>query len=244
MADDDDSHATRSRRQTQIVDLWRDLAVVAVIEDAERCLFATATELSSTWLRRRLHTLAQALYSGALSVLSEVPEGDLTVDVIDRSGQVSIVLSETIGGGLGHVEALFTKLSTDPTEFDNAVRAALLQCERATTTGTLLEAVSHSCIGRWGGPLPTAFASVRGARAFNALDAARVTLREALFEAGLDSGREAVTAMMGTILRPGSSAVTYGRIRGLNALWRKKNLARDYHSQQRVCVLDFSHFEI
>jgi hypothetical protein len=221
---EDDAAASRSRRQVQIVNLWRDPTVVAVLEVAERVLWASAGQLDPKWLRRRyLHTLAQSLYSAVLSVLPDVPEGDLTVDLLEDAGQVSIALSETIGGGLGHIETLFGKLSSDPTEFDDAVLAALLQCERAATAGTLLEAISRDHAGTLGTPLADAFESVRGARAFSALDAARRSLRKALFDSGLDSSREAVSAMMGTLLRQGSSTITDRWSRGLNALWCKKS---------------------
>jgi hypothetical protein len=224
VADDDSHSGAISRRQAQIVDLWRDASVLAVVEKAEECLWATADALSDSWLSHRYaHTLAQAAYVAATSILDDVPEGDLDIDVFEKSGDIQLVLSETTGGGLGHIETLHARLSEDPLRLDNAIGAALVHCERADADENLLDVVSFVRRGDEAAALRRAFQQCRHSSSFTGLQAARQDLRCALMDGGLSSDRASVTALMGTVLRPGSSSETDRWMSGLNDLWAKKN---------------------
>jgi hypothetical protein len=221
--DDDQSESTLKGRRAQIVDLWRDPHVLAVVQQAEQTLWKPAAQMDLSWLRRRyVHTLAQMIYTATLDVLRDVSETDLSVDVLDQDGRTRIVLAETAGGGLGHIEALLTRFYVDPNAFDTALRAALLECDRESTTATLLEVLSKARDEQAPGILGSAFEHVRQSKTFRDQDDARVELRNALSESNLDNSREAVVAIMASVLRPGSAVSTDRWMSGLNRLWRRK----------------------
>jgi hypothetical protein len=227
-ADDDDRHGglNPTRRHQQILALWSDPVVEQLIEQAEAVLWAPFDANTRPWLTRRyVHTLATALQAAIQSLLPDMPEDDISVDVVEDAGQISIAVSETTSGGLGHIEALLAVIASDPAKVETAWRAVLIQCARARETDTILELVAQVRRGSTKDSLSAALRQIRVARSFAQIDAGKTTLRRELRECGVDASREAVLAIMASVLRPGSSPRSDRWLAGLNALWRRKSAA-------------------
>jgi Helicase conserved C-terminal domain len=225
-ADDDDrNHGSGpTKRHQQILALWDDPVVLGLIEQAERVLWAPFDDTARPWLTNRyVYTLAAAFQITLLSLLPDVPEDDVAVDVYEADGKRTIAISESTSGGLGHIEALLAIIASDPSKVETALRAALVQCTRGRDTDTVLELVAQVRRGATRQSLSTVFRQIRAARSFSQIEASKNALRSELRECGLDASRDAVLAIMANVLRPGSSPNSDRWLAGLNALWRRKS---------------------
>jgi hypothetical protein len=225
-ADDDDlqAGANPARRHTQIVSLWGDPVVEATVEAAEKLLWEPKSWADSPWLvRRYVETLAQAINSAIVALLPDAPEGDLAVDVLILADQFRIIVSETTGGGLGHVESLLMKMVGDATQFERAVRSSLVHCAHESESTSVLGLAEQTRRGEAKPLMVEALAAIRRARSFSQIESAKETLRRHMTTVGLDASRASVLGIMSAVLRPGSNGQTDRWIRGLNVLWRQKS---------------------
>jgi hypothetical protein len=225
-ADDDDrqSGLTPTRRHQEILALWDDPIVQREIEAAEALLWTPISVAGNVWFRRRyVATLAEAINVAVLSLLPDVPEDDVSVDMLETPENLSIVVSENTGGGLGHIEAALSVISNDPARFDVALRAALIQCRRAREADTVLDLLGLARRGINRQALTEVFASIRTARSFGQIEVAKAGLREALRNCGLDASRDSISEIMALVLRPGSTTQTDRWLSGLNCSWRRKS---------------------
>ena len=111
--DDDDRQGGLgpTRRHQEILALWDDPIVQQVMDVAETILWSPVQVTGSKWFRRRyISTLAEAINVAILSLLPDVPEDDLAVDVLETPETISIVVSETTSGGLIKVGKKMTLL--------------------------------------------------------------------------------------------------------------------------------------
>jgi hypothetical protein len=224
--DDRDDGSSPTKRHQQILALWSDPIIQGIIEHAESVLWAPFDETIRPWLTRRyVYTLAAVLEGALLSLLPDVPQDDLAVDVFEEGGKTSVAISETTSGGLGHIEALLSVIAADPTQLETALRALLIQCMRGRETDTILELVAQTRRGTTKHSLSTVLRQIRAARSFSQIEIGKSALRRELRECGLDASRDAVLAIMANVLRPGSSARSDRWLGGLNALWRRKGTA-------------------
>lgn len=216
IGDEDDGDG---RRTQEIVELWSDPAIAATVSVLEReCLWGELDHNFDSWLRRRfVATLAQALRVAAVGRQADVTEEDLAVDVVWRSdGSADIYLTERNSGGLGQIEQVVDELRGVPDLFHEAFRNSVAFCQRdnsATSISTLLEGLLAQDTGA---ALRDSFASVRNARGFQELAAAKDELRLSIENSGLPSSRSFVVSVASRLLRPGSSQETDALIAILN----------------------------
>lgn len=204
------------RRVQDITALWLDAAVVGEMDKLITCLWDPLGEDWKRWLRGVfLDTVRAAVEATVQSVLPEVPEGDFSVEVLDEPHGASLWILEAEAGGIGIVDRLLAELSLDPSLFDTALDSNLGVCPAERIVDNVARSVNESL--RRSSPACGAFAEVRAARSYNDFEAARLELQSALLSAGCDVDREAIAALLGKALIPGSSAVTDRWIRRLTA---------------------------
>jgi Helicase conserved C-terminal domain len=227
LSDGDDAHPGkpgRSRRHQELLDLWSDPEVLSTIEMCERVLWEDPDDVFVAWLRKRyIHTLSTAILVAVAGVLVEVPEEDLSVEVTDEEEKTQIFLTETVSGGLGHIEALVARMASEPAMFGDALRASFERCDRDAVARTILDIVDRVSRGPYKQMLSDAFGRLRGSQTFDDLFAAKDQLRLSIRETGLDASRAIVSPLVAKVLKPGSSRATDRWTRGLNSLWRKKS---------------------
>lgn len=219
---DDDEPS--ERRVTEQLALWSDTEVLAVLEAAECNLWNPPDGQFNDWLRQRYaNTLAQALVEAVNIILPDIPEDEWIADVQPSTAAYEIIVSETVGGGIGHVERLIARIANDPALFASAVRQSIERCRRSERTEFLLDLVSEVRRGPNKVTLSQAFEAVRTAQSFADLSKARDDLRNALGALGHDNGRSEINALVSKVVFPGSSSTTDRWVRGLNARWREED---------------------
>ena len=205
---------TPGRRTQEVTALWTDAVVAAEMDRLVACLWEPQGEDWQRWLRVvLLETLRAAVEVAVQSVLPEVPENDFSVEVLDEPEGASVWILEAEAGGIGVIDRLLAEVDADPTLFDTALEASLTACH-AERIVTNVEHSVHQALRR-SSDLDAAFAEIRDARSYADLEAARVALISALVASGCDADRDAVAALVGKALMPGSSAVTDRWIRRL-----------------------------
>jgi len=221
--DGDDGTETPAKLRDNILGLWSDPAISRRVAELEACLWEQPGSEFQDWNRRRyLAALAQAFRSGAVARLEGVSEDDLMVDVVwEGQGDAEIYLTETNSGGLGHIEAIVAEIRRAPELFPEGARHALTYCPRHNTTSALLAALTHVAMEPADGRLRRGFEHVREASDFRHLAEAGEDLKQALWDAGLDSGRSVFVALVSHFLRPGSSRQTDLLTYFLHKAWRK-----------------------
>ncbi|MHC2088758.1 protein DpdJ [Methylobacterium sp. CM6244] len=258
-ADDDDEAGgfaaapagapAKARQRDRLLSLWSDPQVLARVEAAEVVLWQDPPQPSfDAWLgRRHLATVAQAVRAAALSLVPEIAEDDLVVDlatepVVVGTGdagafETAILLTETGPGGLGQIEAIVARMRAEPEAFEDAFRHALDHCPRETTAATLLHTLEAARRPR-GGLHPTAIATalgeVRRARGHAEAEDARTALTAALDHEGVEPTRNALVAIAGRLARPGSGKSTDAFAHGLNRAWRRHERALGTSIDPRV----------
>lgn len=195
------------RRVQEVMALWADPVVAGEMEGLVGCLWQPPSDSWRHWLRTVvLETLRAAVEAAVHSVLPEVPDGDFVVEVAESAGGASVWILESEAGGIGVIDRLLAETDADPSLFDTALEASLTTCpaERIITN---VEHAVNVALRRDSG-VSSAFADVRDARSYHDLLAARDSLVSTLTENGCAVDREAIAALVGKALMPGSSPVT------------------------------------
>ncbi|MGW0805535.1 protein DpdJ [Nonomuraea sp. NPDC002799] len=156
------------------------------------------------WIRSRfMHTLAAAWQAAAQQVCSDFNiDTDALVDILDEGGpRAHIVLSDTVPGGGGLVEALTRRLADDPRRFDTLVAAAVEPSDSEEVDPSLRRVLG---LLKTSAPVRDAAQRFRGGRA-DRLQAWQ-DLNACLAEEGIPQTHANLTALSTRIFRPGSGA--------------------------------------
>jgi hypothetical protein len=203
-----------NRGSKEVFALWSDAEVASEMDRLVAVLWQEPDERWREWLRGIfLETIRSAIEVAVQSLLPEVPDNDFSVEVIDEAQATSILILEADAGGVGIIERLIAEISSDASLFDTAVEAALSQCRSERLTDNSLHALRQ--IRRQESDLGAAFRSIRQAGAYGELQSALEVLVHDLATSGCDADKEAVTALAGKVLMPGSSPATDRWIRVL-----------------------------
>ena len=213
---EEDDSGTSGRGIQEVERLWEDSAVAAEMNALVGCLWDHPDEDWQRWLHIvLLETIRSGVEVAVQSVLPEVPENDFSVEVVTEDGRASVWILEAEAGGIGVIDRLLLESAADPHLFDTALEASLTLCpaeRRIENVARTVNASLHSYP-----ELAAAFAKVRGAASYSELDMARSSLVSALALADCDVDKQAVTAVVGKVLMPGSSPVTDRWMRRLTA---------------------------
>jgi hypothetical protein len=206
-----------ARGISEVVKLWKDPEVLAEMNRCIPVLWEPPGPHWGPWLQELfLETVRSAVEAAVQSVLPEVPDSDFSVEVEVETGGAFIWIFEADPGGVGIIARVLAECDADPTLFDTALESALFTCEAERTLENALNAVRQG-IPR-DSSLRGAFDQVRSSSfSYAALNEARVALVDALEERGLEVNKEAVTAIVGKVLMPGSNNETDRWIRHLTA---------------------------
>jgi len=222
--DDDQSPQPPAKLRDRLVGLWSDPVVQAEIESLERTLWEPLGDVFFDWCKRRgVSAIAQAFRAASLTGTEGVSEDDFTLDLFwDSIGPARVYLTEGGTGGLGHAEAVVAAIRSTPERFPEGVRHALTFCPREQIATSMFAFLALLNAEGPDGALRAALAAIRGAQDFKGLEAASEAFKTALWDAGLDTTRSFVVAVIARIVRPGSSSQTDRIAYVLNALWRRK----------------------
>ena len=214
---DDDGHGQGlpdSRGTKDVLALWSNAAIAAEMELLVAVLWQGPDDRWRKWLRSVfLETIRAAIETSVQSLLPEVPENDFSVEVLDVESRTSIMILEADAGGVGILDRLLAETSADATLFDTAVETALRHCRSERLMNNVLDVLRHA--RRKDSELESLFQSIRHSESYSELQTALVALVESLAQSGCDADKEAVTALAGKVLMPGSGIVTDRWIRGL-----------------------------
>lgn len=212
---EDDEVATQGRGTKEVVALWEDTNVSNEMDRLIACLWEAPDDRWGPWLRAiLLETIRAAVEAAVQSVLPEVPETDFSVEVVDNGGTASVWILEADAGGIGVIDRLLAECSADQTLFDTALEASLTNCRAERVAENLSRSIREAL--RRGSGVEAAFDDVRSSASYTELDAARSSLLDALEASGCDADKEAVTAIVGKALMPGSSPFTDRWLRRLS----------------------------
>ena len=216
---DPNLHGEEGRLVENIREIWRNADYVRLIEQLESLLWQNLSADFNNWVRSRyVATLAQGFRVACTATDLEINDNDLFVDVIESDSDISIYLSEKQSGGLGVIEKIVQRLSTDPNRFHNGMRFVLGHCQREQTTNYLRSIVDQV---QSNPELVDSFRTVRSARGFSSLERAKDELQQSLSRNGFDKTRERFVSLMSNILKPGSTPQTDSLIRDINNCWHE-----------------------
>ncbi len=173
----------QSKVAERVAALWEDLAIRTEIVGLEELLWGPLPAEFQRWIRARYaQTIGEAFRSAATSLVGELSEEDLVLDVFaEGPGDAEIFLSELNAGGLGHVESLIREIRRKPVRLHDAMRGAIETCGRAQLSSALNLILRHSLESPTG-ELGSAFALVRRAISFKQTGEAREALKRGLEE--------------------------------------------------------------
>ncbi|MDM0117523.1 protein DpdJ [Variovorax sp. J22R133] len=226
---DDEGHS-ESRGVKDVAALWASASIALEMDRLVTCLWRDPDDNWRTWVRKIfLETLRASIESAVQSLLPEVPESDFSVEVLEEAERTSIFILEADAGGVGIIDRLIVEASNDAALFDTAIESALTHCRGERIADNTLKALGQ--VRREDSHLRRAFQAVRGAASYSELQSARTELTDSLLDGGCDADKEAVTALVGKALMPGSTSatdrwirrLTTGRFQAMNRL----NLAVD-----------------
>ena len=197
--------------------IWRNEDYVNAIKQLEALLWQNLGLGFHEWVRDRyVATIAQAFRVACTATDLEINENDLFVDVIKSESEIFIYLTEKQSGGLGVVEKIVQRLSTDPNRFHNGMRHVLAHCQRERTTNYLRSIVDEVQANQ---ALAQSFDKVRSVTGFSGQEKSKNALQQSLSVNGFDATRERFVSLMSNVLKPGSSPQTDLLIRDMNNSW-------------------------
>lgn len=185
-----------------VLDALRDRDMLQVLQQTIPVLSQEPDPSWLPWIRSRfLQTLAAAWQAAAQQICLEFNmDSDALVDVLDDEGpHARIVVSDTVPGGGGLVEALTRRLADDPRRFDALVVAAVEPSDSEEVDPSLrrvLELLADSA------PVRDAAQRFR-AEAADRLDAWQ-SLIACLADEGVPRTHATISALSARVFRPGS----------------------------------------
>jgi hypothetical protein len=187
-----------------VLDALKDRAMVQVVRRTIPVLSQEPGPAWMPWIRSRfLQTLAAAWQTAAQQVCLDFNvDTDALADVLDEGGpQARIVLSDTVPGGGGLVEALTRHLTDDPRRFDALVVAAVEPSDSEEVDPSLRRVLEL---------LATSARVAEAARRFRAGVADRLEAWQSLIACLADEGvprtHANISALSARVFRPGSGA--------------------------------------
>jgi len=196
------------RLKRRLETLWQQDSVQSVIEELEALLWSPLGDDFVAWVGQRcVATLAEAIRSATISVVPDMAEDALSLDVTHgEDGGSTIYLTETESGGTGVVERIVGTLRSSPTSFNESVRHHLSWCPRDHVARTLEEVVDWSVrSGDDRQQMRNAFRTMRAAEAMADVEKAHAHLCKALDDVGFTPTREITVALTSRFLQPGTS---------------------------------------
>lgn len=214
VVDDSDASHSAHRGITEAVRLWHDPEIAQEMDVLIACLWAAPDAHWNQWLHSiLLETVRSAVETAVQSVLPEVPENDFSVEVIETEERVTVWILEADAGGIGVMDRLLAEAAADPTLFDTALEACLMSCPAERLVDNVMQAITASL--RQDSAMADVFQQLRNAGSYAELDGAKSDLVEQLEQHECDADREAVTALVGKALMPGSTRATDHWVRRL-----------------------------
>jgi DEAD/DEAH box helicase/Helicase conserved C-terminal domain len=200
-----------------VLDALRDRAMVQVLRRTIPVLNQEPGPAWMPWIRSRfLQTLAAAWQAAAQQVCLDFNvDADALVDVLDEGGpHARIVMSDSVPGGGGLVEALTRQLTDDPRRFDALVVAAAEPSDSEEVDPSLRRVLEL---------LATSARIAEAARRFRAGVADRLEawqfLITCLADAGVPRTHANISALSARVFRPGSGTDSDDLLRLTLARW-------------------------
>lgn len=213
-----------ARLRDTLLDLWSNSVVCQSIEELEQVLWAEPDDEFAAWIRRRYAaTLAQALRAAMVSLVPQVNEDELVIDVLPRPDDgFDLIVGESSPGGLGQIETIVRELQRQPRRFLDGIEFALSRCEREQAAAGLLAVVQAVAREPVSG-IASAFDQVRAASGFAQMEEAKQQLQVALSANGFAASRSLVVSVVSKLLRPGSGPQSDRLLFRLNRAWRRRS---------------------
>lgn len=213
-----------ARLRDTLLALWGNPVVCQHIEGLEQVLWAEPGDAFSAWVRQRYAaTLAQALRAAMVSLVPQVNEDELVIDVLSRpDAGFDLIVGESSPGGLGQIETIVRELQRQPRRFLDGIEFALSCCEREQAATDLL-AVVQAAAREQESKIASAFDQVRGASGFVQMEEAKRQLQVALSAHGFTASRSLVVSVVNKLLRPGSGPQSDRLLFRLNRAWRRRS---------------------
>ncbi|MGC4957779.1 protein DpdJ [Actinomadura citrea] len=219
-----------------VLDALRDPSVIRVLEETIPVLNHEPDPTWLPWIRSRfVQTLAAAWEAAAQQICLDFNvDTDALVDVVDEGGpRARIILSDTVPGGGGLVEALTRRLADDPRRFDGLIAAAVEPSDSEEVDPSLRRVLEL---------LTTSARVNEAAQRFRAETEDRLEAWQALIaclaEEGVPRTHANIAALSTRIFRPGSSVESDDLLRSALERWDELDARAGFAIDHRaVCAL-------
>jgi hypothetical protein len=204
-----------------VEDALRDRETVSVLQ---RCLASLRGQLPASslkWVHERYASTVAAGFIGSVQAMCP----DLNVDDLradfellssdDDQPFARITVSEDQPGGTGVVETAIERIAEDPRAFWAVVTSILGPCDGERIDETLRRFLGD----RDEGHLADEVDQVRAALTLSATTMAWASLRERMFQSGIDADETVISALATRLLRPGSDTSVERLCRDLLGRW-------------------------
>jgi len=211
-----------ARLRATLLDLWNMEVLRSEVAKLESLLWDNPNDDFKAWVRKNYAgTVAQALCAAMISMVPQVSEDELTVDVLPRNdGGFDLALSESSPGGLGQIETIVREIQRQPRRFLDGLEFALEHCPREQMA-TDLNSVARVATQKRDSGIANAFDQIRNVAGFNELDAAKESLKHHLQSRGFSGQRRLIVSIVNKLLRPGTNASSDSLVFRLNRLWTR-----------------------
>jgi len=209
-----------AKLRASLIGLWRMPEICNAITALECILWSPVDGSFYEWVHQRYAaTIAQALKSAMVSLVPQISDEDLVVDVLPREdGGFDLIITESSSGGVGQIETIVREIQRLPRLFLDGVEFALNNCDREFTTANLIAILREAYNPT--SEIPGAFEQVRAATGFESLQDASEQLRESLLVQGFSAARHVIVSVVTKLLRPGSTQRSDFLIYQLNKAWK------------------------
>jgi hypothetical protein len=209
-----------AKLRASLISLWRMPEICNEISALEFILWNPVDDSFYEWVHQRYAvTIAQALKSAMVSLVPQISDEDLVVDVLPREDAgFELIITESSSGGVGQIETIVREIQRLPRIFLDGVEFALNTCDREFTTGNLIAILREASNPI--SPVHHAFEQVREASGFESLQDASMVLRQSLQVRGFSAARHVVVSVVNKLLRPGSTKRSDFLIYQLNKAWK------------------------
>jgi hypothetical protein len=211
---EDSDDGDEGRQTLDVLELWSKNSIQIEMDRLVKSLWHPIDDDFYHWLRKVfLETLRSSFETAVQVVLPEMPDNDISIEIVESTENLTLVIMESDAGGVGIIDRLLTEISANPGLLDSALSVSLTECKNEKISSTINKAISITKDSK--SALYQTFANIRAAQNYHDLNIAKDELISSLEIGGCDVDKETITSLVAKVLSPGSSIKTDRWILGL-----------------------------
>jgi hypothetical protein len=228
-----------TKLEKRLINIWKNKVLSDEIINLEKILWNDLNDEFYDWVNQKfLVTVSESILKSFFSILEDVNDDEVIVDIKEYDDEFHIVLSETSPGGIGYIDHFIKLISNNETLFEKGFNNALDFCPKHETSKELIKILELST----NSDAEEVFQKVRTANSYAEAVYAKQNLIKVIGDFGCQNNRTIIIPLIYRLLQNlFQNKLLNGKIsdkwtKSINNFWRKKERELSIPIDERVFI--------